>query len=190
MTRNKLGQFTGQKVVSVKLAKRLQTIAKEDGIKLKAMVRDELERTLILEIQASYRPATKRGKEVQAYNETHKHQKPRPYHHIGLLASKIYATIEGDIIQAKVKDVKYPDGASTTKVYDYLKFGTPDEPKNGKKGFFYNNGQNFSPYISQEPHNFEARTREHMRQFIGELENSIYQYGAKKINPKYLKKLK
>ena len=190
MARNKLGQVTGEKIIGIKLTKRLQAIAEDEGIKLKAMVRDELEQTLRSEIYASYRPATKNGKDVQEYNETHKHQKPRPYHHTGILASNVYANIEGDIIQAKIKDVKYPDGASATEVYDYLKFGTPDQPKNGAKGFFYNNGQNFSPYISQEPHNFEARTREQMKQFINDLETDINEHGTKRINPKYLKKLK
>lgn len=188
MARNTKGQITGTKPVAIALKKRLIEIANDEGIKLKAMVRDQLETELRFNVYDSYRPATKGGTEIKEYNETHKHQKANLYHHTGRLASSIYARIDGDTIKAMIKDEKYPDGASTTEVYDYLKFGT--SKKSEKKGYFYNNGNDFSPYISQEPHNFEARTRQNMNQYLDDLAADIEVNGAKHINPKYLRKIR
>ena len=188
MARNKKGQITGDKSIETAIKKSLLAVAKDEGIRLKAMVRDELERELRLNIYDSYMPATKKGKETREYNETHKHQKPSPYHHTGLLAKSVYATIEGDTIKAMVKDEQYKNGTSTTKLYNYLKFGTTDTPK--KSVYGYNNGKKFARYVAQEPHNFEARTREYMRNYLNEIEIDINANGAKRINPKYLKKLK
>lgn len=188
MARNKLGQFTSINHITQAINKRLQAIATDEQIKIKALVRDELEQTLRSEIYASRTPATEKGLEVKEYNETHKHQKSRPYHHTGKLESSIYAIIDGDTVKAMVQDKQYDNGRSTTEVYDYLKFGTTDTPKNDV--YDYANGNQFSKYISQEPHNFEARTREHMEIFLRDLETDIEQNGTKHINPKYLKKLR
>lgn len=184
MARNTRGQFTGKNVITWKITKHLQEIADEVAIKVRPMVRDELESTLRAEIYNSYRPATEQGKATQEYNETHKHQKARPYHHTGLLASKVGANIEGNTIKAVVRHGVYDDGATTSEVYDYLKFGTPK--KASTDVYDYNNGEEFSQYISQEPHNFEARTRDHMRDYMKELEVKITQH-PEKISDKYKK---
>ena len=167
MARNTRGQITGEHIISMKISKALQKTADEAGIRIRPIIRDELEQTLRSEIYASRTPATKRGQEVREYNESHKRQQSYPYHHTGLLASSVYVTIEGNTIKANIKDQQYPNGASTTEVYDYLKFGTTDNPQ--KDVYDYDNGTKFSRYISQEPHNFEARTREYMRGFINNL---------------------
>lgn len=185
MPRNTRGEFTGTDRISIRITKRLQEIADEVAIRVKPIVRDELEQTLRSEIYASYTPATKSGQETEAYNETHKHQKSMPYHHTGLLARNVSAVIESNIIKAKIKDAKYPNGKSTTEVYDFLKFGTSKE--SSKKGFFYNEGQDFSTYIYQEPHNFEARTREYMRNFLKKLEQDLQQH-PERYSKKYKNK--
>ena len=174
MPRNIRGQFVGANKISVKITKHLQEIADEVAIRVRPIVRDELERTLRSEVYASYTPATKKGQEIEEYNQTHKHQKPRLYHHTGLLASKIYAVIEENVIKSKIRSAKYDNGSTTEEVYDFLKFGTARETS--KKGFSYNNGEEFSTYIHQEPHNFEARTRERMRNFLKELETDLQQH--------------
>ena len=189
MLRNKRGQFTGNKPIAIAISKRLLNIAKDEGIRIKAMVRDELETELRFQVYTSYRPATKQGQEVAEYNATHKHQKSRPYHHTGRLAHNINAIIDGNTVKAIVRDEKYDNGASTTEVYDYLKFGTTNTPKKSDV-YDYNNGDRFSQYISQEPHNFEARTRDHMEDFLSQLAEDIDRNGKKNINPKYLKKIK
>ena len=188
MARNKLGQITGTKPVEITLKKSLLAIAKDEGIRVKAMVRDELEKELAFDVYASYRPATEKGKEVQEYNKTHKHQKPHLYHHTGKLARNIYTIIDGDNVKAMVRDEKYDNGVSTTEVYDYLKFGTPDIPQNDT--YDYANGSKFSKYIPQAPHNFEARTRKYMNQYLDTIAKDIEQNGIKHVNPKYLKNLK
>lgn len=174
MARNKLGQFTGKNAITFKITKTLQDIADEVAIRVKPIIRDELESTLRAEVYASYRPATEQGKATQEYNETHKHQKARPYHHTGLLASKIGANIDGNTVKAVVRNGVYDNGATTSEVYDYLKFGTPD--KASTDAYDYNNGEEFSQYISQEPHNFEARTREQMKVFIDKLAVDLQQH--------------
>ena len=188
MARNKLGQITGTGPVEAIIKKSLLAIAKDEGIKLKAMVRDELEKELSFQVYTSYKPVTKKGKDTQYYNKTHKHQKVKPYHHTGKLARNIYAVIDGNNVKAMVRDEEYDNGVSTTEVYDYLKFGTTDTPKNDT--YSYDGGKNFSKYIPQGPHNFEARTREHMRDFLNKVEIEIRTNGSKNINPRYLKKQK
>ena len=182
MPRNTRGQFVGADKVSLKITKRLQEIADEVAIRVKPLVRDELEKTLRSEIYASYTPATKSGQETEEYNQTHKHQKKRPYHHTGLLTSKVYAVIEENVIKSKIRSAKYDNGSTTEEVYDFLKFGTPKETS--KKGFTYNKGEEFSTYIHQEPHNFEARTREYMRDFLKKLETDLQQH-PEKYSEKY-----
>lgn len=171
MARNKRGQFTSKNMNVVKISKALQEIADDAAIRVRPIVRDELENTLRHEIYASRTPATESGKQVREYNETHKHQKKRPYHHTGLLESSVYGTIDGDVVKANIRDQKYDNGASTTEVYDYLKFGTTDTPENDT--YDYANGTKFSKYISQEPHNFEARTKEYMQIFLDRLAADI-----------------
>ncbi len=184
MARNKRGQFTSNKIISVKLSKALLEIADDVAIRVKPIVRDKLESELRYQIHASRTPATEKGKAIKEYNETHTHQKTKAYHHTGLLVSSIYATIDGDTVKANVQDLQYNDGASTTEVYDYLKFGTTNDPK--AEVYSYNNGNNFSKYVSQEPHNFEARTREEMNVFLDELavdlKNNPSNYSEKYLN--------
>lgn len=167
MARNKKGQITSENIIATKISKALQDVADEAKIRIKPIVRDKLESELRYQIYASYTPATERGKQIQEYNESHEHQKIHAYHHTGLLASSVYATIEGDTVQANIRDQQYDNGTSTTEVYDYLKFGTTNTPKNDT--YAYDNGTKFSKYISQDPHNFEARTREVMKQFVNDL---------------------
>ncbi|MDE5539921.1 MAG: hypothetical protein K2J20_05495 [Bacilli bacterium] len=171
MARNKLGQFTGTKPIAIKITKALQEIAKEAEIRVKPLVRDELVSTLRSEVYNSYRPATQKGREIKEHNETHTHQKKALYHHTGTLLRNIHGVIDGDTVKIIVDDEKYDDGSTADEVYDYLKFGTTDNPK--KEVYGYANGTKISKYIAQEPHNFEARTREHMNIYLMELEAKI-----------------
>ena len=185
MAKNRSGQFVSTDNLELKISKKLQAIADEVAIRVRPIVRDELERTHIFNVYASYQPSTEKGKSIQDYNDTHKHQKSRLYHHTGTLASSIYAVIDGDTVIAKVRDKQYPDGTSTTKVYDILKYGTPKT--SNKKGFYYNNHDEFSTYISQPPHNFEARTREDMKIFLKDLARDLRNH-PEKYSDKYRNK--
>lgn len=177
MPRNTRGQFVGKDKLSIKLGKQLQNIANRIEANIKPIIRDEFEQTLRSEIYASYTPATNTGKAVQSGDDSDKHEEFRPYQHTGILASSVYATIEGDSIKTKIADVKYPNGRSATEVYDFLKYGTAKE--SSKKGYSYNNGQEFSAYISQEPHNFEARTRNHMKEYLKKLKRDLKEHPEK-----------
>ena len=185
MPRNTRGQFVGANKISLKITKRLQEVANEAAIRVKPIIRDELEQTLRAEIYASYTPATEKGREIEEYNQTHKHQKLRLYHHTGKLASSVRAYIDKDTIKIRFKNKKYDNGKTVEEVYDFLRFGTKKE--SSKKGFSYNNGEEFSTYIHQEPHNFETRTREHMRIFLKELEIDLQQH-PEKYSRKYKNK--
>lgn len=186
MAKNKKGQFTSEKIISKKLSKALLELGKEVAVRVKPLVRDELETELRHQVYASYTPATDKGKAIKEYNDTHKHQKPASYHHTGTLVSNIYCTIDGDIVAAKVRDAKYDNGESAAKVYNYLKFGTTNSPKNDT--YAYANGTKFSRYIAQEPHNFEARTREHMKIFLDELAGKL-KNNPEQFYGKYLDKV-
>ncbi len=185
--KNKKGQYTSEKPIVLKLSKTLLDIANDVAIRVKPIVRDELENTLTQEIYASRTPATEKGKKIQEYNETHKHQKKKLYHHTGLLERSVYGTIDGDNVKVNIRDQKYDNGASTTEVYDYLKFGTTDEPKSDV--YDYANGTKFARYNPQEPHNFEARTREHMRQFLDDLSRDLHTH-PEKYSKKYTDAIK
>ena len=186
MARNKRGQFTSEKIISKKLSKALLELGKEAAVRVKPIVRDELETELRQQVYASYTPATDKGKAIKEYNDTHKHQKPALYHHTGILASSIYCTIDGDTVTARVRDITYDNGESAVNVYNYLKFGTTNTPKN--RTYSYDGGTHFSKYIPQEPHNFEARTREHMKIFLDELAAKIKNDPAQ-FYDKYLDKV-
>lgn len=187
MARNKKGQITSEHIISVKLLKSLQEIADDVAIRVKPIVRDKLESELRYQLYQSYTPATQKGKEIREYNESNTHQKKNLYHHTGLLASSVYGTIDGDIVKANIKDQKYDNGASTTEVYDYLKFGTTDKPKNYI--YDYANNSKYAMYVSQEPHNFEARTREEMKRFLDELAGDLHNDPGK-YSDKYTNKVK
>lgn len=181
LPRNKKGQITGQNMVKIKITKALQEVAKDCSIRVKPLVRDKLERTLIANVHESFTPATAKGKEIEEYNKTHTHQKPRLYHHTGLLLENIYGVIEGDSVTVKISDVAYDNDTTVAEVYNHLKFGTTDNPDTDVYAYDKGEGQGiqFAPYIAQEPHNFEARTRQEMNEFLDRLAGDI------KNNPKY-----
>ena len=97
--------------VGLRIDKQLTELADEIGIRIKPMVRDELERTYRANIYES-RVSESAG----------------TYHHTGRLAGSIYAVINGDIIKVKIKPVKYPDKKgrkiTTVQVYKWLTKGT------------------------------------------------------------------
>lgn len=195
MARNTRGQFVRTGHLSMKISKQLQEIAREAEVRVKPIVRDEAERILREEVYDSYQPVTQKGKDTQQYNENHAHQKARPYHHTGILASNIYGAIEGDEIKLKVRETaKYDNGKSAAEVYDFLKYGTTNAPK--KDSYSYNNGNDFSQYISQPPHNFEARASERINRFLDEFAQKINtevwqrQYGIDRYIDKVARKNK
>lgn len=167
--RNKLGQF--DKNTSILITKALQNIADEVAIRVKPVVRDELERTYRYHVYTSYTPATKEGANIKKYNETHTHQKKQLYHHTGIFASSIKGLIEGSTVKIVIEPKSYPDGQSTTEVYEYLTKGT--RKKSNKTGYYYDGGEEFSTYISTPKHNFEQRTLDEIEIYLNNLADDL-----------------
>lgn len=154
--------------IGLDIPKTLIKIANEIGVNIRPIVRDELENTLRHEIYASYTPAVPSSE--------------RPYKHKNKLTSEtarnVYGAIEGDKVQIEFKNATYPNGRTVEQVYNDLKFGTTDKPKN----YVYKYGKNkYSWYIYQEPHNFEARTRAHMKIYTEWLKADIQAHPRKYI---------
>lgn len=191
MARNKRGQFTStNNNVEIVIRKYLEDAANEAGIRIRPLVRDELEQTLRSNIYDSYRPATRKSKDADISDKAHTRTKPRPYHHTGILARSIHGTIDGNVIKAgPMEGMTYPDGTSVIDVYNHLKFGTADSAKTTDV-YSYDNGTKYSQYISQEPHNFEARTREYMNKiFLPKLVQELQtEDGIKRYTGKYKKR--
>lgn len=163
-----LGQFT--KEMSILVTKELQSIANEVEIRVKPLVRDELEKTHRANIYDSY---------VPAINGT--------YHHTGKLASSIKGRIDGNAVKIIIEDKKFPNdirssnaATSTTEVYEILKNGSTANPRanvypyEGKKPKNGGIGPvQWSSYIQQTPHKFEQRTLEDMEIYLDQLATNL-----------------
>lgn len=194
--RNIKGQVIRADKLKIHITEELKEIAELTNTKVKPLIRDKLEEELRYQIYASYTPATEKGKAVSTYNKSNTHQQARPYHHTGKLASKVYAVIEGNEIKAKLMPGQYDNGKTVEEVYNILKFGTSEtphkiSPKTGKPvdGFYFNGKSNFSPYIQQQPHNFETETNRNMQEFIQkEIINKLNKNPKAYAGTKYEKK--
>ena len=168
------GKFT--KEMSILITKELRTIADDVAIRVKPIVRDELERTHRANIYDSYIPAVDGS-----------------YHHTGTLASSIKGLIDGNAVKAVVEDREFPNdvrspnaATSTLEVYEILKNGSTSNPKADAYPYRDGSGEiKWSMYIQQKPHNFEQRTLEDMEVFLDQLTRDL------KNNPeKYSRKYK
>lgn len=156
-----------------KVEKHLEMKAEELSSELKRTIRDELEQTLHEEMYDSFGPVQISGKKAKTYNETHKHQVARPYHHTGILISHTHAKIDGDKIKIVV-DGQYPDGTPVEKVYKWLKNGTKKESEYdvyilGGKG-------SHTPYVGWEPtppHKFEQKTLARMENYLATIADDV-----------------
>ena len=169
--RNVKGQFTSD--VSILAYKELSAWAKEIEERIKPEIRDKLAQELAYQINASRTPATKKGQEIEEYNQNNAHKKARLYHRTGTLARSIHGRINGNVIEAGPdKNAKYEmDDTPVTDVYNYLKYGTTDTPKYDK--YYFNNKKGLSPYIQQKPHDFEARTSDAMKIYMKALATKL-----------------
>ena len=157
-SRNNLGQYT--KNLDVLITKELQKKANEIGINIRPIIRDKLEAELKYNIYSTYAPVSNTGRSVEEYNNTHKHQKKKSYHHTGILISSIKGSIDGNVVKAGPdENVKYPDGTSATQVYNWLKYGTAPKAKTKSYSYTTKDGQeNWASYNPQPKHDFEKMT--------------------------------
>ena len=171
---NSRGQFV--KDMSILITKELQAAADEVGVRIRPIVRDELERTHRANIYATRVPAENGS-----------------YHHTGTLASHVKGIIDGNAVKAVIEEVPYKNqirsqhGAKlTTEVYEILKNGSKAHPRADSYPYTDEDGQvKWSQYIQQKPHDFEQRTLDDMEVFLNNIKSNPELY----LKP-YLKKYK
>jgi hypothetical protein len=169
---NSRGQFTRE--MSILITKELQAAADEMAVRIRPIVRDELERTHRANIYASRMPAVNGS-----------------YHYTGTLASHVKGVIDGNTAKAVIEEVPYENqirsehGATlTTEVYEILKNGSTANPRADAYPYAGKNGEmKWSKYIQQKPHNFEQRTLDDMEVFLENIKSNPELY----LKP-YLKK--
>ena len=156
------GRFT--KEMSILITKQLQAIADDVAVRIRPLVRDELESTHRSNIYASYTPAIN-GK----------------YHHTGTLASSVKGLIDGNAVKVVIEDREFPNdvrspnaATSTVEVYEILKNGSTANPKSDSYPYRSKNGKiAWSSYIKQEKHTFEQQTLQDMEVFLDQLATNL-----------------
>lgn len=105
-----------RKGLNLRIDNQLKGLADEVGIRIKPLLRDKLESIYRYRIYASYES-----------------ESTGTYHQTGLLASSVYAIIDGDVIRVKIKSKTYPDKKgreiTTVQVYRWLTKGTRKKAK-------------------------------------------------------------
>lgn len=171
--KDNFGKF--EKNATIRISKDLTELSDNLGLNIKPIIRDELVKTLRSNIYASYGPATLKGKEIDKYNQEHKHQKKQLYHHTGTLVGAVYGSIEGNKVQALIRDDKYADGTSAKDVYQILKQGTPIAPSGDHHSYYTvkdNGKEGYYEYISQPPHPFEQQTIADMKVYLQKMSDN------------------
>lgn len=181
-----------QKQATVLITKQLEQIAEEVEKDATKIVEDKLLETYKENVLASYSPRSEAGIEAQEYNQYQKsreakegykrrlHKKKITYKHTNIFVNSIYTEVENKTIKIKIKDEIYPDGASTTQVYEWLTKGT----KGSEKPYLYisvsGNSTDPNSYSTGWGHNyptprhlFEEHTREQMKGFLENFQGNI-----------------
>ena len=189
LRQNIKGQIT--KDFSILVTKKLQAVADEVNIRVKPLIRDELEYKYKTNVVATYAPISKTGIAVKEYNETHKHQKSASYHHTGTFLENIKAIIDGNTVKVIIKEDTYDDGATTTQVYEWLRYGTTTNPVNDSYPYVKKQGGNYSTgwatYNPTPKHPFEEMTLEQMKGFLDTLAGEFKNKTVRKEYMKYAK---
>ena len=185
-----------QKQATVLITKQLEQIAEEVEKDATKIIEDKLLETYKENVLASYSPRSEAGQEVQAYNESRKQleQKDRElgiksrrgrkkltYKHTNIFVDSIYTEVKNKTVMIKIRDELYPDGASTTQVYEWLTKGTEGSDKSypyikvtGKDATDPNNySTGWARNYPTPRHLFEEHTREQMKGFLENFQGNI-----------------
>lgn len=185
-----------QKQATVLITKQLEQIAEEVEKDATKIIEDKLLETYKENVLASYSPRSEAGQEVQAYNESRKQleQKDRElgiksrrgrkkltYKHTNIFINSIYTEVKNKMVMIKIRDEQYPDGASTTQVYEWLTKGTEGSDKpypyvkvTGKDATDPNNySTGWARNYPTPRHLFEEHTREQMKGFLENFQGNI-----------------
>ena len=180
-----------QKYATVLVTKQLEQIANNIEKDATKIIEDKLLENYKENVLASYTPRSEAGLEAQEYNKYQKsreqklgtrlHKKKLTYRHTGIFLDSIYTEVKNKTVMIKIRDEQYPDGASTTQVYEWLTKGT----KGSEKSYPYiktsgndtTNPDNYSTgWARNYPtprHLFEEHTREYMKGFLASFEENI-----------------
>lgn len=185
-----------QKQATVLITKQLEQIAEEVEKDATKIIEGKLLETYKENVLASYSPRSEAGQEVQAYNESRKQleQKDRElgiksrrgrkkltYKHTNIFINSIYTEVKNKMVMIKIRDEQYPDGASTTQVYEWLTKGTEGSDKpypyvkvTGKDATNPNNySTGWARNYPTPRHLFEEHTREQMKGFLENFQGNI-----------------
>lgn len=185
-----------QKQATVLITKQLEQIANDVEKDATKIIEDKLLETYKENVLASYSPRSEAGQEVQAYNESRKQleQKDRElgiksrrgrkkltYKHTNIFVNSIYTEVKNKTVMIKIRDELYPDGASTTQVYEWLTKGTKGSDKSypyikvtGKDATDPNNySTGWARNYPTPRHLFEEHTREQMKGFLENFQGNI-----------------
>ena len=185
-----------QKQATVLITKQLEQIAEEVEKDATKIIEDKLLETYKENVLASYSPRSEAGQEVQAYNESRKQleqedrelgiksrrgRKRLTYRHTNIFVDSIYTEVRNKTVMIKIRDKQYPDGASTTQVYEWLTKGTNGSDKPypyvkvvGKDATDPNNySTGWARNYPTPRHLFEEHTREQMKGFLDNFASNI-----------------
>ena len=185
-----------QKQATVLITKQLEQIAEEVEKDATKIIEDKLLETYKENVLASYSPRSEAGQEVQAYNESRKQleqedrelgiksrrgRKRLTYRHTNIFVDSIYTEVRNKTVMIKIRDEQYPDGASTTQVYEWLTKGTKGSDKpypyvkvTGKDATDPNNySTGWARNYPTPRHLFEEHTREQMKGFLDNFASNI-----------------
>lgn len=185
-----------QKQATVLITKQLEQIAEEVEKDATKIIEDKLLETYKENVLASYSPRSEAGQEVQAYNESRKQleqedrelgiksrrgRKRLTYRHTNIFVDSIYTEVRNKTVMIKIRDEQYPDGASTTQVYEWLTKGTKGSDKpypyvkvTGKDATDPNNySTGWARNYPTPQHLFEEHTREQMKGFLDNFASNI-----------------
>ena len=198
-----------QKQATVLITKQLEQIANDVEKDATKIIEDKLLETYKENVLASYSPRSEAGQEVQAFNKAQKQReeqdkeeyginsrrsrKKLTYRHTNTFVNSIYTEVKNKTVMIKIRDEQYPDGASTTQVYEWLTKGTKGSeqpyPYIKVTGKDATNPNNYSTgWARNYPtprHLFEEHTREQMKGFLDNFEANIKtNYNDKKYRKK------
>ena len=163
--------------VKLELEKELIEAADLIGGRLRARVRDKLEKTYKDNIKNTYTPTGERGIAIKEYNKDpyNTHRKAANYHHTGLFLKSIHPYINGNKIGLNIDDLKYEDGTSTRQVYKWLTRGTRKRPK---YPYYPVEGPDaedtpWAKYVPTPKHNFNQLTVNDMNEYLNSLVNDL-----------------
>lgn len=194
-----VGSSRWQKHATVYISKALEEEANLLDLNLKQMVKDQLQKTYVKNVRASYTPRSTQGLEVAKYNKEQaeldkksggrSHRKKLTYRHTGIFANSIHTVVDNNVVKVVIKDEQYPDGASTTEVYKWLTEGTNGSEKTypyiKQQGDNYSTGWSYN--FATPEHLFEEFTKIEMEGYIETLKSELKNKDAKDIQAKYIR---